>query len=129
MLAEAKRRNTTMPRQSASDLQLVPETERLREEPLARLHEMPYLKVALVGPGYEFTLEPTLIYRDPPASCRAPTSWESPTPDPIVRQLDIRLRKKGPRLDYDRARSCIGAWRPALSPLNVRPCCHLAFHL
>ena len=47
MLAEAKRRNASMPR--PTHLLLDPKTESLRDELTARLQEMPYLQTALVG--------------------------------------------------------------------------------
>lgn len=49
MLAEAKRRNASMLRPKPTEVRLNPETESLREDLVARLQEMPYLKAALVG--------------------------------------------------------------------------------
>jgi hypothetical protein len=49
MLAEAIRRNAAMPRPTAANVRLDPDTESIREELMARLQEMPYLKAALVG--------------------------------------------------------------------------------
>ena len=49
MLAEAKRRNASMPRPKLTDLLLDPKTESLRDELIERLQEMPYLQTALIG--------------------------------------------------------------------------------
>lgn len=49
MLAEARRRNASMPRLKSSEVLLHPKSEEFREELAARLQEVPYLRAALVG--------------------------------------------------------------------------------
>lgn len=49
MLAEARRRHTSTPRPQPSNVFLHPKSEEFREQLLAQLHEMPYLRAALVG--------------------------------------------------------------------------------
>lgn len=66
MLAEAKRRNSPMGRPTVTEIELHKESHTYREELAARLQEMPYLRVALVGSGkYLIFCGPNKIWSRP----------------------------------------------------------------